>query len=304
MGWFLKRKPVDAGLLGVYTGPEGLALARIQRAGQATTLLECQLLRAGQAEQSAALKRYVDEHDLKGASVNLVLPPSHYQVGLLDAPEVPAEELRDAMRWRIKGMIAEPLEEVVVDACLLPEDAYRGRARRAYCFVLNKTRMQACAALITQAGLQLQSIDVTEMALRNLGLLAGAAELNLGLLRLGLNDGLICVQNGAELYMARRIERDLPGAEGDFGPVSLEIQRSLDYFESQLGKGYISRLLLLPSKRDSEETLQALGAGLAVNLQSLTLQSLFAEQPAAEVEYADQMHCLLAVGAALRQESA
>ncbi len=303
MGWFLKRKSADAGLLGVYAGQDGVALARVQRTDKALTLLDCQLLRTPLAEQAATLKHYVDEHHLKGTPVNLVLPTSQYQVALLDAPEVPAEELRDAMRWRIKGMIAEPLEEVVVDACFLPEDAYRGRSRKAYCFVLTKTRMQACADLVEQAGLRLQSIDVTEMALRNLGLLTGAEDLNLGLLRLGPNDGLICVQNGADLYMARRIERDLPGAEGDFGPVTLEIQRSLDYFESQLGKGYISRLLLFPGKRDSEETLQALGAGLAVNLQGLSLQSLFPGQ-AAGVDRLDQAHCLMAVGAALRQEDA
>ncbi len=102
--------------------------------------------------------------------VNLVLHPAAYQMLLLDSPDVPAEDLGAAMRWRIKDLISEPLEDVVVDAFALPEDAYRGRSRRAYCAVLNKARMQDWAKLIKHAGLHLVSIDVTEMAFRNLGL--------------------------------------------------------------------------------------------------------------------------------------
>src|SRR5690606_33040100 len=129
--------------------------------------------------------------------------------------------------------------------------------------------------LINHAGLNLQFIDITEMALRNVGLLAGADGINLGLLRLRTSEGLICVQNGAELYMARRIEQGLAPVGDDLAGMILEVQRSLDYFESQLGKGYISRLLLLPMKREGDRAREALRANLAVNLQALELRDLF-----------------------------
>ncbi|MEB0150327.1 MSHA biogenesis protein MshI, partial [Pseudomonas sp. CCC2.2] len=189
----------------------------------------------------------------------------------------------------------------VVDAFSLPEDAYRGRSRMAYCAVLNKARMQNWAKLIKHAGLHLVSIDVTEMAFRNLGLLAGADNLNIALLRLRSSEGLICVQHGADLYMARVIEHGLEQAGQDFSSATLEIQRSLDYFESQLGKGHINRLLLLPMKRDGEAALQALGNGLTVKLQALDLRELFSGQPAAELDEQMQALCMAAVGAALRQ---
>ena len=56
--------------------------------------------------------------------------------------------------------------------------------------------------------------------------------------------------------MARRIEQGLARAAQDLGSTTLEIQRSLDYFESQLGKGYINRLMLLPMKQDGERAYQ------------------------------------------------
>lgn len=290
-------------MLGIETGPEGIALARVQRVpGQAPRLLDCLFHPATPAEQPAALKGLVAERGLAGVAVNLVLHPATYQMHLLDAPDVPAEELRDAMRWRVKDLIAESLEQVVVDAFTLPDDAYRGRSRMAYCAVLGRARMQAWGDMIGQAGLQLRSIDVTEMAFRNLGLLAGAENMNIALLRLRSSEGLICVQNGADLYMARRIEQGLVKAGGDYGAVTLEIQRSLDYFESQLGKGYINRLLLLPAKRDGAAALQALTSGLAVKLQALDLRELFPGQASAELDDSTQAYCMAAVGAALRQE--
>lgn len=290
-------------MLGIETGPEGIALARVQRVpGQAPRLLDCLFHPATPAEQPAALKGLVAERGLAGVAVNLVLHPATYQMLLLDAPDVPAEELRDAMRWRVKDLIAESLEQVVVDAFTLPDDAYRGRSRMAYCAVLGRARMQAWGDMIGQAGLQLRSIDVTEMAFRNLGLLAGAENMNIALLRLRSSEGLICVQNGADLYMARRIEQGLVKAGGDYGAVTLEIQRSLDYFESQLGKGYINRLLLLPAKRDGAAALQALTSGLAVKLQALDLRELFPGQASAELDDSTQAYCMAAVGAALRQE--
>ncbi len=304
MQWFAHKKHKADELLGIETGPEGIALARVARAaGQAPRLLACQFRPASLAEQPAALTALVEELDLAGLPVNLVLHPATYQMHLLDSPEVPAEELRDAMRWRVKELVAEPLENIVMDAFGLPADAYRGRSRMAYCAVLAKAQMQAFGGLLRQAGLRPRCIDVTEMAFRNLGLLAGAEAMNIALLRLRSSEGLITVQNGADLYMARRIEQGLDQAGEDAAAITLEIQRSLDYFESQLGKGYINRLLLLPMKRDGAAALQALTAGLAVKLQALDLRALFPEQAAADLDESQQAYCMAAVGAALRQEA-
>ena len=290
--------------MGIETSPEGIALARVVReAGQPANLLECQFHKASPDEQPDLLKRLVDDLGFAGMPVNLLLHPATYQMHLLDSPDVPAEELRDALRWRVKELIAEPLDDVVVDAFTLPSDAYRGRSRMAYCAVLNKARMLAWRSMCMHAGLQLRSIDVTEMAFRNLGLLAGSEGMSLALLRLRSSEGLIAVQHGTDLYMARRIEQGLDHVEQDFSAITLEIQRSLDYYESQLGKGYINRLLLLPMKRNGDVALQALSSGLAVKLQALDLRDLFPDQLGAEVSEQEQAYCIAAVGAALRQEA-
>ena len=303
--WFIKKTTKAArGLLGIETSPEGIALARVLREpSEPPRLLECQFHKAETAEQPELLKRLVQELGLVGMPVNLLLHPAAYQMLLLDSPDVPAAELRDAVRWRVKDLISEPIDNVVVDAFNLPEDAYRGRSRMAYCAVLQKARMKAWHTMCRHAELNLTSIDVTEMAFRNLGLLAGSEGMSLALLRLRSTEGLITVQHGSDLYMARRIEQGLDHADQAFSAVTLEIQRSLDYYESQLGKGYINRMLLLPMKRDGAAALDALAGGLAVKLQALDLRELFADQLGAELSEQEQAYCMGAVGAALRQEA-
>lgn len=304
LDWFARKKSTAEGLLGIEVGPEGIALSQVSRpAGKAPQLLRCVFREAQPSAHPATLKALVEEFGLEGMSVNLVMHPAEYQLLLLDCPDVPPAEMRDAMRWRIKDLSSESLENLIIDTFSLPDDAYRGRSRMAYSAVLGKSRMQEMANLVSAAGLALQSIDITEMAFRNLGLLAGAEGINLAMLRLRSSEGLVTVQSGADIYMARRIERGLANVDDDFMAITLEIQRSLDYFESQLGKGYLHRLLLLPLKRDSERAMQAFSNGLAVKLQRLDLRELFPGQAAAALPEQTQAYCLASVGAALRQET-
>ena len=97
--WFAKQKTTTAGLLGIETGPEGIALAHVLRQpNQAPQLLQCVFREATPDGQPALLKSLVEEFGLAGMSVNLVLHPAEYQLLLLDCPDVPAEELRDAAK--------------------------------------------------------------------------------------------------------------------------------------------------------------------------------------------------------------
>lgn len=156
-------------------------------------------------------------------------------------------------------------------------------------------------AALRQAGLRLQSIDITEMAFRNLGLQAGAAGINLALLRLRSSEASISAErcravHGAPHRAGHRtgrwqLRRDYPGSAALAG-----------LFRKSAGQGCTNRLLLL-MKRDGEQVMQALAGGLAVNLQRLD-----SGRPARDdvplLDEREQAHRLTCtVGAALRQEN-
>lgn len=302
LAWLKRSTRAADQLLGLAPAAGGCALVGVQRQAGALRLPLAELVATTPGGASAPLRERVEALGLQGRPVNLLLAGADYQLLLVERPEVPAAELRAAVRWRIRELVSAPLDSLVVDAFALPADAYRGRTPMTYCAVLAQARMQALAGWVADAGLRLQSIDVPEMALRNLGLLAGAEGQNLAVAMLGPRAGLICVQHGADLYMARRIEHGLEHGSADGAQLALEIQRSLDYFESQLGKGYLSRLLLLPVSETEESALAELGRQLSVRVERLALEQLFPESPLLGLPAAQRAALLPAIGAALRQE--
>lgn len=303
LAFWKKNKTTAAGMLGLAPTADGLALARLHWQAGVPRLQSCAFLAASADAQPGALQQYVEREGLAGLSVNLLAASNDYQMLLVERPEVADSELRDAVRWRIRELVSQPVDGLVVDAFALPADAFRGRTPMVYCAALARTRMNELAALCESAGLRLASIDVAELALRNLGLLAGAEGQNLATLQLGSRDSLVCVQNGADLYMARRIERGLDNRGEDSGLLALEIQRSLDYFESQMGKGHLGRLLLLPPELGGELVQMELSSRLSQRVQLLDLATLFADSPLLDLAPPHQARCLPAIGAALRREA-
>lgn len=302
LAWLKRTKGVADTLLGLAPVPGGCVLARVQRGAAGVRLLACEFVAAAPASQVEILRRRVEALGLQGQPVNLLLSAGDYQLLLVERPEVPAAELRAAIRWRIRELVSAPLDSLVVDAFPLPDDAYRGRTPMAYCAALPRARMQALADWVTGGGLQLRSIDIPEMALRNLGLLAGGEGQNLAVLKLSARSGLICVQSGGDLYMARRIDHGQDNRGEGGAQLALEVQRSLDYFESHLGKGAVSRLLLLPVAGQEEQLLAELGQRLILRTERLALDELFAGSPLLALPAAQQVQYLPAIGAALRQE--
>lgn len=302
MAWLKRTKTTADSLLGLAPVAGGCVLVSLQRRAGAVRLPTCEFVAATPGSQVEVLRQRVEALGLQDLPVNLLLSAADYQLLLVERPDVPPAELRAAVRWRIRELVNAPLDSLVVDAFALPDDAYRGRTPMAYCAVLARSRMQALAEWVEGAGLRLQSIDIAEMVLRNLGLLIAGESQNLAVLKLNARDGLICVQQGSALYMARRIEHGLDNRGADSAQLALEIQRSLDYFESQLGKGPVSRLLVLPVPVVGEQLLAELGLQLSVRMERLALDELFAGSPLLELPADRQALYLPALGAALRQE--
>lgn len=281
-----------------------MALAYVQWQADGTPrLVRCLFREAPAHQQGETVCQMVQELGLEGLPASVVLPPSAYQLLLVDRPDVPDTDLRDALRWKLKELTGDAPENVTIDAFPLPQDAYRGRSRMAYLVVAENEKV-AHAEALRASGARLSAIDITEMAMRNIGLLLlGQEQRNLALLRLGPSGGLITIQHGSDLYMARRIERGAGayGGPGGFESLALEIQRSLDYFENQLGKGLINQMALLPSPGESPELLESLRANLSVNIERLNLAQWLPDAPMLSEHV--QSRCAIAIGGALRQEA-
>ena len=117
--------------VGLEIGPAGIAFAVLERAaGKLPRLLHAEYL--PEAEQPARrLRERLAALHCQNLPCRALLSTGSYQFLLTDAPNVPAAELGDALRWRIKDLINIPVNEAVIDAFMLPESCTRAGNRLA-----------------------------------------------------------------------------------------------------------------------------------------------------------------------------
>ena len=76
--------------------------------------------RAWDARDPKSLERVAREFDAKRFRCTTLLKPADYQILLVEAPAVKREELKPALRWRVKDMLDYPVDNASIDALDLP----------------------------------------------------------------------------------------------------------------------------------------------------------------------------------------
>ncbi|RFA28279.1 hypothetical protein CAI21_13260 [Alkalilimnicola ehrlichii] len=299
----LRNRQRADGLLGVSLDERGVALARLRRDGRLSRfdLLSYQTVTGAEGWRDA-LTAQVERYGLTGGSCVCVPPVSHYQLNQVEAPSVAAEEMRSAVRWRLKELIDYPVDEAVVDTFEVP--AARGQANNSRLFAVSAHRpvLEATIDTVQASGLQLRAIDIPELVLRNLAAEVPEQGGGVALVTLRESSGLITISRGETLFLARGldfgVQQLLDGPAAIRETLLLEIQRSLDYYESQLTSVPPSRILFAPMLGEREPLLDYLNTQVGVPTYGLDCEQIIdLEEPCDQVA---QAYALLAVGAALR----
>jgi len=241
---------------------------------------------------------------------NMLAAPD-YQMQLVEAPAVPAAEVKSALRWQLKELLDYPVDAATMDVASVPKD-HSGNARAQYVYAVTarSDHIAERMKLFRSAKFPLQAIDVPEMAQRNIAHLFEQQMRGLALLAFDDAGGLLTFTAGGELYMARRTEitaAQLAGAQGAareqaLDRLVLELQRSLDHFDRQFSHVGVSRVLVAPLAIDlGLERHLADALGLPVETLDLTQVLDFGGAPELR-DPARQGYRLHILGAALREE--
>jgi len=292
-------------LLGIEFGEDYVSFAHIRRvSNQQPQLLHCeQLLFEAGSNPVELLRARLLKLGLLTVPCSFVLTAGAYQLVLGEAPKVPAEELAEALRWRLKDVVQYPITEAVVDAFLLPEDSARGTNRMAYAVVCESKNIQLLADHAKLAGLSLKAIDIPELALRNLAEACCDTERGIALVKLVQGGGSLQIFRGGALYLSRQFSLPYNGGLLDDLPADaliLELQRSLDYFERQMRQVPPTHVYLCGENVTPDKLTGAISNALAVSINVLDLASGL--QIAEGVAEHSLSLCLAAVGVALRQD--
>jgi MSHA biogenesis protein MshI len=193
------------------------------------------------------LKTYVEKNNLINTRCNVALSISKYQLLQLDRPPVEDTELNQALQWAMKEQLFSD-EELVIDYFDPPVAA--STVKKLNVVVISKREVIEIRDGVLKAGLSLNIIGVEELAICNLLIPSNDAFITLKQQE-GGQLSLSIVKNN-ELFFSRRLR----GYENlaNFSPeelkmgvvdnLSLEIQRSMDYFERQLRQAPIKKIYI------------------------------------------------------------
>jgi MSHA biogenesis protein MshI len=297
-------------LLGVSLIDSELALAHVANTAGETALLYCEVLSVDSpADAGKVLAEKARLLELEQIRCNFVLSPDDYTLLLVEAPTVEPAELAAAAKWKIKDMIDRPLDQLAISVFPVPKDAYRSQRDMLYVVAADRKKIQHVVDMVTNAGLQLVSIDIPELAMRNLMTLYADDSGGVAMMDLRHNGSLLNLSKNGAIYLTRHLSTQvgdeiLRSNEWDNvkDRLILEIQRSLDYYESQMGQGHINRVLVAPRRQDSDALKAELDQAMGVKVEIMNLQGKLTSD--VELSMDVQQGCLMAIGGALRTEKA
>jgi len=303
----LRKRHSGGWRAGFMRGERETALAIVRTGkGPRPLLRHCAVHPAIEIQAEHVLAPLSRARELSGAAVSGVLNGDDYQLVMVEAPEVPAEELRAAVRWKLRDIVNFPVSEAVVDVFEIPEPARYVEARMLFAVAARAEAVSSMVELVKPRARGFDVIDIPELCLRNLSALLPQDEQGVALLALGEGFAQLVLTCQGVLYLARRIDlarrSEVLPLEGDADTeaLSVELQRSLDYYESHYDRAPISAIIVASGDERAERLRAPLAAATGRAVQTFDVHELF--DVAADVEPDTHFLGLVALGAALRSE--
>lgn len=245
------RRPVATGWIACVPQAAGLRLALVE-AGERPVV---HWLHSEAARASGAVLRRARRAAPSGrwASVAL-LDRGQYQLLQTEAPEMPPEEWRDALRWRLKDQVEFPVDGAAIDLLAMPPQAGARNQRTLLAVAAPATARLTLRRDGEDSGWKWQAMDVAETALRNLSALLASPNRGHALLHLGETHATLVITVAGALLLSRQVEvtraqladTDEHTRQQAMERAGLELQRTLDNFDRVFSQVAVERLDVLP----------------------------------------------------------
>src|SRR5471032_1507962 len=310
---FFKRAKKNDGWLTVTFLSDGICVGSVKRVRDAKAQVELSAFYPAEPSHSPEmLERLSKDMQALGLRCSTMLGGREYQLLVVDAPNVPQDELKTAVRWRLKDMLDFHVDDATIDVADIPADKNAAsHTHMMFVVAARSSVIESRQALFGDAKFKLSVIDIPKMAQRNISALLEPAGRGLAMLSFDGDGGLLTVNFNAELYLSRRIDVTLaqllePDSDKQqicYDKITLELQRSLDHFDRQFHYVTVAKLLLAPTGAPGLH--EYLAANLYLAVEAMELADVFDLSKVPELaEVEQQRRFFLTLGAALRHEEA
>lgn len=215
------------------------------------------------------LKSIVSEHKLQNAQAAIVLSRDFYQTFTIEKPKAADNELMASLPFAIKDLVSESIFDLIVDYYDMPVQQHKGSQITAVC--ITKQRVIGIRDMLLKQSISIKEITIEELALTRL--LGNSSEVNI-LLSQQNNELVLTVAKQGQLFFSHHLrgfnellalpldDIDNPLLDG----LTLELQRALDYINSQLRITSIAHLYLAVVCPDLALLAEKLSADLGKNV--------------------------------------
>ncbi len=257
-----------------------------------------------------SLEKVAREFGARKFRCTTLLKPAEYQILLVEAPAVKRDELKPALRWRIKDLLDYHVDDATLDVLDVPLPGTAGqRTHYMHAVAARNETIRTTIERFQGAGFPLAVIDIPETAQRNVAALYEKDERGVVALTFDAHGMLLTVNFAGELHLSRRLEitqEQLVAATGEesvqmLDRVLVETQRSLDHCERTYNFFSLGRVVLgaLPDEIGLREHLSS---NLYLPVELMDLGQVVDLPQGAAASGAEGASWLKLIGAGLRVE--
>ncbi len=312
MKFFGKSKTIEGWRALSFQGGE-IRAVHVRRSGSAkpvVSLAAIEQLRGSNNE--AALARLAKTWGDATFACTTGVNGGSYEFLPVEAPNVPAAELKSAITFVVKDMIDINESQTTIDIVAVPHDKNNAqRVRSMYAVAIRSGLTADIQKWFEAAKLGLKVIDIPEMAQRNIAILTEEGDRITTMVSFDETSGLLTFSGSGELFLSRRIDVTLAQLlDTDVNQrslyqerVALEIQRSLDHFGRQFNWVSVGKVVVAPLADDDCGLVSSLRENLEARVEALNLDTLLDISAVPQLKSLDhQRRYFLPLGLALRHE--
>ncbi len=249
--FFATRKETQ---VGVDFRSAGVAVVQVKTSKNAAgEILRNEFLPSrGQEEQQLALQSWVSQHNLQKSPCICLMGSDDCDVNQIEKPNVDDSELLQALIWKIKDLVSYNVEEAVVDIYPMPVSS-KNNTQQVSVVSAQESTVAAYVESINSTGLSLTAIDIHGLVRQNLSSVQQSNGKTQAILSIDENTGELSIFHDTDLYVSRgfkigttQLQQVTSEDQSIYDSLLLEIQRSMDYFESYFGLGSVGLMEIFP----------------------------------------------------------
>jgi MSHA biogenesis protein MshI len=239
------RKPSEYYSVGIAFTAEQVLLCALKKSESGVQwVLDASFTHQSWAE---GLGDYVKAHNLQGTSCYFTFTSHWYKVHQIDRPDVAEHELMAALKWPLQEAIGSNTD-LVYDYADMPVQV--SGQNKVMVVAISRKEVEKLTRTIYEAELVLECVTVEERA--TVELIDNSQDAVITLVQEHGEDVVLNIIKNKQLHFSRRLKGfenigSFTEAELDMGindSLAVQIQRSMDFFESQLRQAPVKRILV------------------------------------------------------------